>query len=112
MLKNKVYKTNPHAPNELKEHFQATIRSIAVEELVRVNNNFLKSVKRAYKKMDSTYSIFYEQGEYQIMMCKIYLSFNQLTSVNTPPPALLVWRQTRSFRPAGLEENFRDRMSQ
>ena len=62
--------------------------------------------------MDSTYSIFCEQGEYQIMMCKIYLSFNQLTSVNTPPPAWLAWRQTRSFRPAGLEENFRDRMSQ
>ena len=59
--------------------------------------------------MDSTYSIFCEQGEYQI---KIYLSFNQLTTVNTPPPARLAWRQTRSFRPAGLEENFRDRMSQ
>ena len=49
---------------------------------------------------------------HQIMMCKIYLSFNQLTSVNTLPPARLAWRQTRSFRPAGLEENFRDRMSQ
>ena len=63
-------------------------------------------------KMDSTYSIFCEQGEYQIMMCKIYLSFKQLTSVNTPPPAPFGWRQTRSFRPAGLEENLRDRMSQ
>ena len=62
--------------------------------------------------MDSTYSIFCEQGEYQIMICKIYLSFNQLTSMNTPPPARLAWRQTRSFRPAELEENFRDRMSQ
>ena len=59
--------------------------------------------------MDSTYSIF---CEYQIMMCKIYLSFNQLTSINTQPPAWLAWCQTRSFRPAGLEENFRDRMSQ
>ena len=46
------------------------------------------------------------------MMCKIYLSFNLLTSVNTPPPARLAWRQARSFRPAGLEENFRDRLSQ
>ena len=46
------------------------------------------------------------------MMCKIYLSFHQLTSLNTPPPARLAWSQTRSFRPAGLEENFRDRMSQ
>ena len=64
--------------------------------------------------MDSTYSIFCEQGEYQIMMCKVYLSFNQLTSVNTPLPARLAWRQTRSFRPARLEDNFhfRDRMSQ
>ena len=62
--------------------------------------------------MDSTYSIFCEQGEYQIMMCKIYLSFNQLTSMNTPPPARLAWRQTPSFWPFGLEENFRDRMSQ
>ena len=61
--------------------------------------------------MDRTYSIFCEQGEYQIMMCKIYLSFNQLTSVNTPPPARLAWRQTLNFGPAGLEENFRDRMS-
>ena len=43
---------------------------------------------------------------------RLYLSFNLLTSVNTPPPARLAWRQTRSFRPAGLEENFRDRMSQ
>ena len=40
------------------------------------------------------------------------ISFKQLTSVNTPPPARLAWRQSRSFRPAGLEENFRDRMSQ
>ena len=56
--------------------------------------------------------IFCEQGEYQIMMSKIGLSFNQLTFVSTPPPARLAWRQTRSFRPAGLEENFRDRMSQ
>ena len=62
--------------------------------------------------MDSTYNIFCEQGEYQIMTCKIYLSFNQLTSVNTPPPARLACRQTRSFRPAGLQENFRDWMSQ
>ena len=62
--------------------------------------------------MDTTYSIFCEQGEYQITKCKIYLSFNQLTSVNTPPPARLAWRQTRSFRRAGLEENFLDRMSQ
>ena len=31
--------------------------------------------------------------------------------MNTPPPARLACRQTRSFRPAGLEENFRDRMS-
>ena len=45
------------------------------------------------------------------MICKIYLSFNQLTSVNTPPPAWLTWRQKRTFRPAGLDENFRDRMS-
>ena len=62
--------------------------------------------------MDSTYSIFCEQGEYQIMMRKIYLSFNQLTSVNTLPPSRLAWRQMRTFRPARLEENFRDRMSQ
>ena len=64
------------------------------------------------KKMDSTYSIFCEQGVYQIMMCKIYLSFNQLTSVKNLPPAQLAWSQTRSFRPAGLEVNFHDRMSQ
>ena len=32
--------------------------------------------------------------------------------MSTPPPARLAWRQKRSFRPAGLEENFRDRMSQ
>ena len=62
--------------------------------------------------MVNKYSLFCEQGEYQIMMCKKHLSFNQLTSVNTPPPARLAWRLTRSFRPAGLEENFRDRMSQ
>ena len=42
MLKNKVYKTNPHTLNELKENIQTTIRSIMVEELVHVNNNFLK----------------------------------------------------------------------
>ena len=38
---NKVYKINPHTLNELKENIQTTIRSITVEELVRVNN-FLK----------------------------------------------------------------------
>ena len=41
VLKNKVYKTNPHTLNE-KETIQTTIRSIMVEELVRVKNNFLK----------------------------------------------------------------------
>ena len=45
-------------------------------------------------------------------MYKIYLSFNQLTSVNTLPPAQLAWCQTRSFQPAGLEEKFCERMSQ
>ena len=46
------------------------------------------------------------------MITQHHTSFNKLTSVYTPPPARLAWRQTRSFRPAGLEENFPDRMSQ
>ena len=49
---------------------------------------------------------------YICLVTQHHRSYNQLTSVNTPPPARLAWRQTRSFRPAGLEENFRDRMSQ
>ena len=44
MLENKVYKTNPHTLNELKENIQTTIRSITVEELVHVNNNFFEKV--------------------------------------------------------------------
>ena len=41
-MANKVYKTNPHSLNELKENIQTVIRSITVEELVRVNSNYLK----------------------------------------------------------------------
>ena len=78
------------------------------EELVRVNDNFLKRCKTCIKEN----GLKGEQGEYQIMMCNIYLSFNQLTSVNTRLPARLAWRQMRSFRPAGPEETFRDKMSQ
>ena len=57
-------------------------------------------------------SIFFSDEAWFHQHGHLASQFNQLTSVNTPPPARLAWSQTHSFQPAGLEENFRDRNSQ
>ena len=95
VIVNKVYKTNPHTLNELKENIQTRRRTSACEQ------QFFEKVWNVHnKEMDSTYSIFCEQGEYQIMMCKIYLNFNYLTSWTLRfPPGLLGARRVTSDSP-------------
>ena len=41
-FKNKVYASNPHTVNELKDNIISAIESISAEELLRVNNNFIR----------------------------------------------------------------------
>ena len=41
-LKNKVYKTNPHTLDELKQNIRTEINAISEAELMRVNVNFLR----------------------------------------------------------------------
>ena len=62
---NKVYKTNPHTLNELKENIQTTIRSITVEELVCVNNNVLKRCETCIQENGQRY-IQSKQGRTQM----------------------------------------------
>ena len=41
-LKNKVYAGNSHTINELKDNIISVIESISAEELLKVNNNFIR----------------------------------------------------------------------
>ena len=45
-LKNKVYKTNRHTLNELKQNIRTEINDISETELMRVNANFLRRCLR------------------------------------------------------------------
>lgn len=45
-LKNKVYKSNPHTLEELKQNIRTEINAISEAELLRVNGNFLKRCRR------------------------------------------------------------------
>ena len=45
-LKNKVYITNPHTLDELKQNIRKEINVISEAELMRVNANFLRRCRR------------------------------------------------------------------
>ena len=45
-LKNKVYKTNPHTLDELKQNIRTEINAISEAELMSVNANFLRRCRR------------------------------------------------------------------
>ena len=45
-LKNKVYKTNPHTLDELKQNIRTQINAILQAELMRVNAYFLRRCRR------------------------------------------------------------------
>ena len=44
--KNKVYKTNSHTLDELKQNIRTEINAISEAELMRVNANFLRRCRR------------------------------------------------------------------
>lgn len=45
-LKNKVYASNPHTLEELKQNIRREVEAISVDELMRVNANFLKRCQK------------------------------------------------------------------
>ena len=41
-FKNKIYENNSHTINKFKDNLKNTIESISAEELLKINNNFIR----------------------------------------------------------------------